>query len=226
MNLAVIPARGGSKRIPRKNIKNFCGQPMISYSIKAAIKSSVFDKVVVSTDDNEIADIAKKYGALVPFLRPKELSDDITPTVPVISHAIKYFDELGTKFQNICCIYACSPMLIPDDIKLSLELMKKKSSSSCIPVTEFNSAPQRAITLDDDYKISWKYPEFKLTRTQDLDINFHDVGSFYWADRKSWLKGDISKGVGYEIPNWRVVDIDNKSDWKRAESLYTSIQKN
>ena len=225
MNLAVIPARGGSKRIPRKNIKNFCGQAMISYSIQAAMESSVFDHVIVSTDDDEIAEIAVKYGAEVPFRRPKALSDDFTPTVPVILHAIEHFDLAGIEFDNICCIYACSPMLRSEDIERSLELMKKKKATSCIPVTEFNSTPQRAITLDKNLKISWKYPQFKLTRTQDLETHFHDIGSFYWAGRETWLQGDISRGIGYEIPNWRAVDIDNISDWMRAEVLFSSTNK-
>lgn len=225
MNLAIIPARGGSKRIPKKNIKNFCGKPIISYSIQAAIDSQVFDKIIVSTDNDDIKEIAIKFGAEVPFKRPETLSNDTTPTVPVVAHAINYYDELNIIFDNVCCIYACSPMILSEDIKNSLKLMEEKKSSSCIPVAEFNSAPQRAILLDKNLKISWKFPEFKLTRTQDLELNYHDVGSFYWARRKSWLHGDISSGIGYEIPNWRAVDIDNISDWIRAELIYQAISK-
>ncbi len=222
-NLAIIPARSGSKRIPGKNVKLFDGDPMISYPIKVAKESGIFEKIVVSTNSKEIAKISENYGAEVPFLRPEELSDDHIATVPVINHSIEILEDQGCSFQNICCIYPCSPLLLAEDLKGSLELMIEKKSDACIPVCEFSSAPQRGLKLDKSEQLQWLYPEHKLTRTQDLEKTYHDIGSFYWASREKWLKGDLSDSVGFRIPNWRVVDIDNEEDWRRAEIVYNSL---
>lgn len=224
MRVAVIPARGGSKRIPRKNIADFCGHPMISYSINAAIKAGIFDMVIVSTDDLEIQKISLQYGAQVPFLRPASLSDDLTPTLPVIHHAIEMIEQQNTLIKEICCIYPCSPLLLSDDLVKSFEMMVESKENSCIPVCRFQSAPQRAFFMDKNQQLKWAEPKFKLTRTQDLQTMFHDIGSFYWAKKEKWLTGDISNGIGYEIPAWRIADIDEADDWKRAEILYESLR--
>ena len=225
MRVAIIPARGGSKRIPRKNIADFCGSPMISYSINAAKNSKIFDRVVVSTDDQEISEIALKFGAEVPFKRPKNISDDLTPTLPVVHHAIHMIEKDGITVDEICCIYPCSPLLLSEDLRKSLDEMIKSRSKSCIPVSRFQSAPQRAFLMSKTKSLKWADAKFKLTRTQDLEIMFHDIGSFYWATRDKWLSGDISNGIGYEVPAWRTSDIDDLDDWKRAEVIYKSIKK-
>ena len=223
-NIAIIPARFGSKRIPKKNVKLFCGLPMISYSIEAAKASGLFDRILVSTDSREIATIVQKYGAEVPFLRPQELSDDHVATVPVINHAIDFLQSSGYSFQNACCIYPCSPLLLIEDLKNSYDLMLEKNSYACTPVCEFTSATQRGFRIDGNNHLRWLHPEYKLTRTQDLEKTYHDIGSFYWATREQWLKGDLDNSEAFIIPNWRVVDIDNEEDWKRAEIIYKLIK--
>lgn len=224
MNIAIIPARGGSKRIPRKNIKFFCGTPMIAYAIEAAIKTKIFDHVVVSTDDEEIAEIAKNYGAKVPFIRPAELADDFVATIPVITHAINECLKLGWVFNNICCIYPSVPFIQVDDITGALERMIGSNSDYCFPVAEFPSAIQRALKILNDGKLYPLYPEFEMTRTQDLEPIFFDAGQFYWGKKQAWLSNICihSNALAYPIPNWRVVDIDTPEDWKRAE-IYSKI---
>lgn len=220
MNLAVIPARGGSKRILKKNIKDFCGLPIISYSINAAIKSNLFDKIIVSTDDSEILEVAKNFGAEIPFLRPKNISDDHTGTLPVINHALGWFEERNIIYRNICCIYPCSPLLKPVNLIKSLDLMKTAKADSCLPVCKFLSNPARSLIINSEGRLEWKNSEFKSTRTQDLQEIYHDAGTFYWAKREKWLSGDILDGVPYELPNEDFVDIDNQDDWSRAEFLF------
>ena len=226
MKLAIIPARGGSKRIYRKNIKDFSGFPIIKYSIEVAKESNLFDKILVSTDDEEIARIADSYNAEVPFLRPKELSNDHSSTVSVVVHAIKYLMNEGYNFENICCIYPCAPLLNPQDLISSLNFMKEMNSESCIPVCEFSSAPQRALKIKEDGRLDWIYPDFKLSRTQDLEKAYHDIGAFYWATQAKWLTEDISQGVGYIFDSSRVVDIDTFNDWKQAELLFKLFNQN
>lgn len=220
MKIAIIPARIGSKRIHKKNIKLFCDKPMITYSIKTALDSKIFDKVVVSTDSDEIAEVARLSGAEVPFLRPNSLANDHTATIPVINHAIKNLEDGGDFIDKVCCIYPCSPLLLVDDLINSLELMLANKSNSCIPVCEFSSAPQRGFKIDKKHNLQWVDPNFKNIKTQDLQKLYHDTGSFYWASKEKWLEGDISNALAYMIPNWRVVDIDNNDDWIRAEIIY------
>jgi pseudaminic acid cytidylyltransferase len=222
MNIAIIPARGGSKRIPRKNIKEFCGQPMISYAITAAKESGLFERIVVSTDDEEIADIANAWSAETPFVRPVELANDYTATVPVIAHAIEACLSLGWRFNNVCCIYPSVPFIQIDDLSGSLALISSSNADYCFPVTEYPSAIQRALKLLSDDKVQPFYPEFETVRTQDLDIAYYDAGQFYWGKADAWLTNPKihSNGLGYAIPNWRVVDIDTPDDWLRAELMY------
>lgn len=221
MNIAVIPARGGSKRIPRKNIKLFSGKPMIAYAITAAKKSGLFDHVLVSTDDEEIATVAKTFGAETPFVRPEELANDYTATVPVVAHAIQACEELGWHFSNVCCIYPGVPFIDVDDLQGSLKRLETGGVDYCFPVTEFPSAIQRALKQGNDGVMQAFYPEFELTRTQDLEPAFYDAGQFYWGKKEAWLNNPKihSSGAGYVIPSWRVVDIDTPADWDRAERL-------
>ena len=226
-NIAVIPARGGSKRIPRKNVKHFAGQPMIAYAIQAAIDSELFDHVVVTTDDDEISEIARQLGAEVPFKRPVALSDDQTPTVPVIRHAIEHCRNIGWKFDMVCCIYPCVPLIQVQDLKKSLEQLKNSDAEFCFPVGEYTSPIQRALKMNSAKTISSFYPEFELTRTQDLEHSYLDAGQFYWGAANSWNTNDRlhSNSVGYSIPTWRTVDIDTSDDWQRAEIIFDSLNK-
>ena len=221
MNIAIIPARGGSKRIPRKNIKVFCGQPMIAYAIKAAQDSGLFEHVVVSTDDEEIQSIANSLGAEIPFVRPAELANDFTATVPVVAHAIQACEALGWKFSNVCCVYPSVPFIEVGDLQGAMAKLTEGGADYCFPITEFPAAVQRALKYSSNGLMAPVYPEHELTRTQDLDAAFYDACQFYWGTKKAWLNNSRihSSGVGFEIPSWRVVDIDTTADWERAERL-------
>jgi len=225
MNIAIIPARGGSKRVPRKNIKVFCGQPMIAYAIKAAQASALFERVLVSTDDPEIQTIANSLGAETPFVRPAELANDFTATVPVVAHAIQACEALGWQFSNVCCIYPGVPFIEVEDLKASLAKFSESGADYCFPVTEFPAAIQRALKPNSNGLMAPFYPEYELTRTQDLEAAFYDAGQFYWGTKNAWLTNSRihRSGIGFEIPNWRVVDIDTPADWERAERLAASL---
>ena len=225
MNIAIIPARGGSKRIPRKNIKVFCGQPMIAYAIKAAQDSGLFERVLVSTDDAEIKTIANSFGAETPFVRPAELANDFTATVPVVAHAIQACENLGWQFSNVCCIYPGVPFIEVEDLKASLAQFSESGADYCFPVTEFPAAIQRALKHNSNGMMAPFYPEYELTRTQDLETAFYDAGQFYWGTKQAWLTNSRihRSGIGFEIPNWRAVDIDTPADWERAERLAASV---
>jgi pseudaminic acid cytidylyltransferase len=225
MRLAVIPARGGSKRIPRKNIKPFAGKPMIGHAIGAAQSSGVFERIIVSTDDAEIADIARALGAEVPFMRPAGLADDHTPTVPVIAHAIEACERLGWRPQQVCCIYPGVPFLQPGDLRAAL-LVLKPEVRYAFPVTPFPSAIQRALQRGADGSARPFFPEFAATRTQDLPPAYHDAGQFYWGHVQAWLEGlNIHMhGRTIVVPPWRAVDIDTPEDWRRAELLHRALE--
>lgn len=225
MKIAVIPARGGSKRIPRKNIRSFAGRPMIAHAIDAALASGFFDRVVVSTDDQEIAAIARERDAELPFMRPPELADDHTPTVPVIAHAIDACRELGWDIEYACCIYPGVPFICVDDIKAAFSLLESSEAAYSFPITEFPSAIQRALRRLPDGRMQPFSPQYELTRTQDLELAYHDVGQFYWGRAESWLTNNRihGSGIGLPIPNWRSVDIDTPDDWARAELLYNAL---
>jgi pseudaminic acid cytidylyltransferase len=226
MNIAVIPARGGSKRIPRKNIKPFAGKPIIAYAIEAAHACRLFTHVVVSTDDPEIRDAAHHFGAETPFNRPLELADDHTPTVPVIAHAIAACEALGMAAEFVCCIYPCVPFIQPADLRAALLLLQKNVEADySFPVTEYPSAVQRALRRTACGCMVPLSPEHELVRTQDLETAFHDAGQFYWGRRSAWDCNPriLNGGVGLVIPSWRVVDIDTPEDWVRAESIFRSL---
>jgi pseudaminic acid cytidylyltransferase len=223
VNIAIIPARGGSKRIPDKNIKAFSGKPIIAFSIETAKISGLFEKIIVSTDSREIAHIAKEYGAEVPFMRPKELSDDFTPTAPVLLHALKRLRENGVAPNYVCCIYAAAPFVQPDYIKKGLGLIMSKRVASVYSVTTFPFSIFRALNISEAGYLRMFWPEHELTRSNDLPEAYHDAGQFYWLDRKKFLKSKkIYSGDALPIilPRGLVQDIDTPEDWESAEAMY------
>lgn len=225
MKIAVIPARGGSKRIPRKNIKSFFGRPMIAWSIDAALESNLFEAVIVSTDDAEIADIARQFGATTPFLRPAELSGDLTPTVPVISHAVRSCLDMGWDVTHACCIYPCAPTVHPPHLITASELCISLDANFVYPVTEYPHPVQRAMRRLPNGRMEFLNPAHEMTRTQDLEKTYHDAGQFYFGKTTAWLDGMRmhTAGVGLCIPHWQVVDIDTEDDWKRAELVFATL---
>jgi pseudaminic acid cytidylyltransferase len=225
MKIAVIPARGGSKRIPRKNIKTFCGRPMIAWAIAAAKASGLFDHILVSTDDDEIATVAGSWGAETPFMRPKTLADDLTPTVPVIAHAVQSCLDLGWTVDYACCIYPCAPLLQAADLVAALDMLEDHDAEFVYPVTEYAHPIQRAMRRLPGGQMQFFNPDYEMTRTQDLETAYHDAGQFYWGKATAWLarKKMHTDGLGMPVPNWRVVDIDSADDWARAEHLFRSV---
>ena len=222
MNLCVIPARGGSKRIPRKNIRDFCGKPMIAWSIEAAIQSGCFDRIVVSTDDAEISDVAMKYGAEVPFVRPTELSDDLTPTLPVIVHAIEWAKESGMHPSLVCCFYATAPFARSVDIRKGQTLLEHSDAAYAFAATSYPFPIQRAIRVTNDGRAEMFWPEHFYTRSQDLEEAWHDAGQFYWGRVTAWesaLRNFGRESIPIHVPRYLVQDIDTEEDWTRATML-------
>lgn len=227
MRLAVIPARGGSKRIPRKNIKHFCGKPMIAWSIEAAHLSGCFDRVIVSTDDAEIAEIARDYGAETPFVRPPELSDDYTGTIPVIVHAIDWVKRNVSKVDFACCIYATAPFVQAEDLQRGFNLLQQSGANYAFSVTSYPFPIQRAIRITADERVEMFYPEQFNTRSQDLEEAFHDAGQFYWGRSSAWFAGSpifSPASVSVILPRHRVQDIDTSEDWMRAELMFQALK--
>ncbi|WP_041958571.1 pseudaminic acid cytidylyltransferase [Sulfurospirillum arsenophilum] len=226
MRLAIIPARGGSKRIPRKNIKAFCGKPMIAYSIEAAQKSGCFDKIVVSTDDEEIAALARTLGAEVPFMRPKELSDDHTATIPVIAHAITASVRDLSEVEAVCCIYATAPFVQAQYIQEAYEKLSSTKASYAFSATSFAYPIQRAIRLTKEDRVEMFSPENFAVRSQDLEEAYHDAGQFYWGTPEAWLEGQVifaPHSTAVLLPRHLVQDIDTPEDWIRAEFMYKAL---
>ncbi|MCE8040703.1 pseudaminic acid cytidylyltransferase [Halomonas daqingensis] len=227
-SVAVIPARGGSKRIPRKNIKPFAGKPMIAWSIEAALASGCFDRVIVSTDDEEIATVASEWGAEVPFRRPAELSDDHTGTIPVIAHAIEWFREQGEAPAAVCCLYATAPFVQPEDLRCGYQnLQGGEEIDYAFSVTSYAFPIQRALRLTPEGRVAMFQPEHFHTRSQDLEEAWHDAGQFYWGLSDAWLKRRpifSERAVPVFLPRHRVQDIDTPEDWQRAEWLFRAWQ--
>lgn len=227
MNICIIPARGGSKRIPRKNIKLFCGKPMIAWSIEAALQSACFDQVVVSTDDEEIAEVARQHGAQVPFIRPTNLSDDHTGTIPVIQHAIEWCQSQERVPSQVCCLYATAPFVSVDDLRRGLAVLTDTGSDYAFSVTSYAFPIQRAIRITDDDRVQMFNPEHFSTRSQDLEEAWHDAGQFYWGRADAWLAGKpifSNDAAPVKLPRHRVQDIDTPEDWLRAEWMFKSLQ--
>ncbi|TNB97984.1 pseudaminic acid cytidylyltransferase [Pseudomonas jessenii] len=223
-SVAIIPARGGSKRIPRKNLMPFDGVPMIVRSIHTALDSGLFEQVVVSTDDADIAELALAHGAQVPFLRPAELADDFTGTAAVIVHALQQLPA----FDYACCVYATAPLLQARFLRQGFELLQQHPDKAfAFSVCSFGFPVQRALTLDGQGALTALYPEFRNTRSQDLPEAFQDAGQFYWGRREAWLRGDVlysSASLPVLLPRHLVQDIDTPQDWKRAEYLYAALK--
>ena len=227
MKVAIIPARGGSKRIPRKNIEDFCGKPMIAWSIKAAIASECFDRVLVSTDDKEIAAVAREQGAETPFIRPADLSNDYAGTLPVIRHAIEQLEEQGASIESACCLYATAPFTRPEDLQRGLEILDTEKCSYAFSVTSFPFPIQRAVRMTENIRIEMFSPEFMNTRSQDLEEAYHDAGQFYWGTALAWKREEpifTVNSAAVVLPRERVQDIDTQEDWNRAEWLFKAMQ--
>jgi pseudaminic acid cytidylyltransferase len=225
--LAIITARGGSKRIPKKNIKSFFNKPMIAYAIEACLESKIFSELMVSTDSEEIANIAKKYGASVPFMRSEKNSDDFSTTYDVIEEVILEYQTLKKDFDIISCIYPCVPFLTEDIIKQAFQKFISSNCDSLIPVVKFSYPIQRAFKILDNTKLSYFYPEYKNTRSQDLEQAYHDVGMFYFARKDVLLKEKTflcANNCFYEMEEMFVQDIDNESDWRMAELKYKILK--
>jgi len=222
MNVAVIPARGGSKRIPRKNIKDFCGKPMIAWSIEAAKASGLFDHIIVSTDDAEIAEVATQWGAEVPFMRPAELSNDHAGTTEVIAHATHWALDQSWPVTAVCCIYATAPFVQVEDLKRGLEALESGDWAYAFTVTDFAAPIFRSFKQTADGGIEMFFPEHFSTRSQDLPAALHDAGQFFWGRPSAWIEGKRGfdrYSIPVVIPRWRVQDIDTQEDWERAEIL-------
>ena len=220
--LAIITARGGSKRIPRKNIKDFNGKPIMAYSIEAAVGSGVFDKVMVSTEDEEIADIARHYGAEVPFYRSEQTAGDYATTTNVLNEVIAEYEKLGETFDIIACIYPTAPFITPARLKEAVEQLGKSDADSLIPVVRFSFPPQRAMEIQDGYLV-FRQPEYINARSQDLKPHYHDVGQFYVFKTESFKVNQrimAGKILPMELPETEVQDIDNPVDWEMAELKY------
>ena len=200
---------------------------MIAYAIEAAQSSKLFSQIIVSTDDSEIAEVSRQFGAQVPFTRPAELADDFSPTVAVVRHAVAEAERLRTGFENVCCIYPAVPLLQPSDLRLALALLTGKPDLYSFPITEFPSSPYRALKLGIDNRLEPVYPEYEVKRSQDLGKTYHDAGQFYWAHKATWQSAEKihANGLGLIVPRWRVVDIDIPEDWEMAELLYRALQR-
>jgi pseudaminic acid cytidylyltransferase len=223
MRIAVIPARGGSKRIPRKNIKLFCGKPMISWSIEAAKASCLFDRIIVTTDDNEIAEVAKQWGAEVPFTRPAELADDLAGTAAVITHATQWALDQGLHVTAVCCIYATAPFIRVSDLQQAWSVLDSGDWEYVFTATEFAAPIFRSFKKTAEGGVQMFFPEHFSTRSQDLPVVLHDAGQFYWGRTAAWLQEKRAFDLHSKplvIPRWRVQDIDTEDDWHRAELMH------
>lgn len=222
-SVAIITARGGSKRIPRKNIKEFCGKPIIAYSIEAALESELFDEVMVSTDDEEIADIARGYGALIPFLRSAKSSNDHATTLDVLHEVIGEYEKRGQEFTEACCIYPTAPFVTPAKIQAASSLLRDGDECNSVFIaTAFSYPPQRGLVKVGE-EAEWWHPEFSLARSQDLPVIYHDAGQLYYFAVPHFLKTGVligSKSKMLLVPETEVQDIDNQTDWELAEIKY------
>lgn len=220
--IAIITARGGSKRIPRKNIREFCGKPILAYSIEAAIESGLFDTVMVSTDDGEIADIARRYGAEVPFYRSESTASDYATTNDVLLEVLAEYEKRGEQYELGCCIYPTAPFVTAEKLRDAVERLKSSGADTLIPVVAFSYPPQRAMIVKEG-RLVFEYPQYLDSRSQDLEPHYHDVGQFYlfyteaFKRNRKLMTGDI---LPYVVSELEVQDIDNLTDWEIAEIKY------
>ncbi len=226
-SLAVITARGGSKRIPRKNIKDFLGKPIIAYSIEAALQSGVFDEVMVSTDDAEIAEIAKKYGAKVPFMRSEATSNDYATTADVLREVLDNYESRERNFDMVCCIYPTAPFISAAKLNTAMTELEKSDADAIVPVVRFSFPPQRGFIVREG-NLRFQYPEYALTRSQDLEPIYHDSGQFYIFRSEAFKREGkviMNKTLPFIVSEMEVQDIDNETDWAIAEEKYKRIIK-
>lgn len=226
--IAIITARGGSKRIPRKNIKEFCGKPILAYSIEAALQSGIFDTVMVSTDDKEIAEIAMQYGAEVPFFRSEATANDYAVTSDVLQEVLSEYEKRGEQYDALCCIYPTAPFLTAEKLRKAAALLEEMSADSVVPVVRFGFPPQRSVIVKDGY-LEFKWSEHALTRSQDLEPFYHDAGQFYFLRTASFTeqkKMFMDKTVPLEMEELEVQDIDTEQDWKIAEVKFRMMKEN
>lgn len=226
MNIAIITARGGSKRIPHKNIKEFCGKPILEYSIEAARKSGIFDTVMVSTDDDKIAEIAKNAGAEVPFMRSAETSNDYATTADVLMEVLEKYKERGIRYENACCIYPTAPFVTGNKLRRAMDMLVNEKKDSVMPVVPFSFPPLRGMVINDG-KLEYKWQEYAMKRSQDLEEIYHDCGQFYVFRVKSFEKEKklvTDNTAGMIISELEVQDIDNETDWELAEMKYRLLK--
>jgi len=227
MNIGIIPARGGSKRIPGKNIKPFAGKPIIGWVIDAAARSGLFERIIVSTDDEEVAAIAVECGAEVPFLRPAELADDHTGIIEVVQHSIAWMQEENIPVEHVCCMLATAPFIQPDILSKALDRLIELQAQYAFSVTEYAFPIQRAIRINSDGRVEALWPENIATRSQDLEDVYHDAGQFYWGTTQAWVQGQAifsSGSVPVRLPRYLVQDIDTSEDWTRAELMFNALR--
>jgi pseudaminic acid cytidylyltransferase len=223
-NLCIIPARGGSRRIPRKNIKDFLGKPIIAYSIDMALKTELFDEVMVSTDDEEIAAIARQYGAKVPFYRTERSSNDFATTKSVLIEVVNEYSKLGLKFKNLCCIYPTAVLASVDDLIAGYKMLG--TSDMVMPVTEFSFPPLRSLKINESGNAEFRFPEYKNTRSQDLEAWYQDAGQWYWYKMQELFNESFTQNLRVlKLPNLKVQDIDNSDDWYQAKFKYQILNK-
>lgn len=232
-SVAIIPARSGSKRLPGKNVKVFHGQPVIAYSIKAAVESKLFERVIVSTDSEEFKAIAESMGAEVPFIRPANLADDYTPIPDVFCHALDWLKHQGETYDDACLILATAPFIQVDHLKDTYKLLKNNSDDidGVVPVTSFSYPIMRSLKLEPNKILKMNWPEHEFTRSNDLEEAYHDVGQFYWVNVQRFFKAEkkrllLDNYLGYPIPRHLVQDIDTPEDWDRAELIYKALFNN
>lgn len=224
--IAIITARGGSKRIPRKNIKEFCGKPILAYSIEAAVSSGIFDTVMVSTDDEEIARLAERYGAEVPFYRSGEAANDFATTADVLLEVLSEYEKREQRFDGVCCIYPTAPFVTGERLQRARELFREKEADSVLPVVRFGFPPQRCVVLEGDY-LQFKWQEYRNSRSQDLEPFYHDAGQFYFLRTESFLEQKslvMEKTVPLILPETQVQDIDTEEDWRIAEVKFRMLK--
>lgn len=225
--IAVITARGGSKRIPRKNIKEFCGKPIMEYSIQAALDAGIFDEVMVSTDDPEIADIARRAGASVPFMRSEKTANDYATTADVLAEVLEQYEKRGSRFDMVCCIYPTAPFVTADKLKEAESKLSSSGADALIPVVRYSFPPQRALVVRVGF-VSYQYPQYALSRSQDLEPIYHDCGQFYFCRTEAFLKHRsliAERTIPFIISEQEVQDIDTLDDWKLAELKYLNMIK-
>ena len=222
--VAIITARGGSKRIPRKNIKEFCGKPIIAYPIDAALESNLFDEIMVSTEDDEIAAVAEQYGAKVPFRRSAATADDFATTADVLNEVLAEYRQRGQEFDWMCCLYPTAPLVTAKTLREAWAYLQEKQADALTPVVKFSYPPQRCFILENGY-LRYKWPEYIRSRSQDLEPFYHDAGQFYFNRIECFKEGNFTKLVPYILDDLQVQDIDNLEDWEMAEIKYKLLQK-